>query len=105
MRTPDGEEIVEPGDYDLGDDRRLRVYLTQDETKPEDEQVEMWACTHCQPVDGVLNAILVNVIDGQMNLTQDETGEFRMSLTEAGTDRVKAMIRDRAEGDDEGGAP
>jgi hypothetical protein len=96
MRTDDGEEIVEPGDYDLGDDRTLRVYLTQDD----DEQVHMWACTHCQEVDGMLNAILVNVIDGQMSLKQKESGEFFMSITPAGTDRVKGLIEDLADSDD-----
>lgn len=35
MRNEDDEEIIEPGDYDLGDDRRLRVYLTRDD----DEQL------------------------------------------------------------------
>jgi len=88
MRNEEGEEIIEPGDYDLGDDRRLRVYLTQND----DEQIHMWACTHCQEVDGVLNAILTTVIDGQMALTQDADGEFRLSMTQAGIDRVKNMI-------------
>lgn len=48
MRTDDGEEIVEPGDYELTDGRSLRVYLTQDA----DETVHMWAGTYCQEVDG-----------------------------------------------------
>lgn len=98
MRTEDGEEIVEPGYYDLGEGQTLRVYLTQDD----DEQIHMWACTHCQEVDGVLNGILTLVLDGQMTLRQDDEGQFFMSMTEAGTDRVKNMIRDLADSTDDG---
>lgn len=97
MRTDEGDEIVEPGDYDLGDDRTLRVWLTQDD----DERVEMWTCTHCQKVDGVLNALLVSVIDGQMETRQDENGEFKFSITPAGVDRVKAMLDGLGDGQDD----
>lgn len=89
MRTEEGDEIIEPGDYDLGEDRTLRVYLTEDEN----DTVHMWACTHCREVDGVTNALLVGAIDGLYNVTQDEHGEFRLSLTTAGEEAAKALIQ------------
>lgn len=98
MRTDEGEEIIEPGDYDI-DGTRLRVYLTEDE----DEQVHMWACTHCQEVDGITSAILTNVIDGRMTIRQTESGEFQMSMTQAGIDQAKHLIEnltDREDDDD-----
>lgn len=103
MRTEDGDEIIEPGVYDLGDDRRLHIFITG----PEDD-LKMWACSvydHgpfcrlCQEVDGVLNACLVNVIDGRMECSQDQRGEFRFKVTKAGEDAVRAMIVDIGEGD------
>lgn len=87
MRTDEGDEIIEPGDYDL-DGKTLRVYLTQDE----EGDRTMWACTHCQEVDGITNGLLLNVIDGTLLTTQDESGEFNFQMTEAGKDRVKSML-------------
>ncbi len=89
MRTEEGDEIIDPGDYDLGEGQRLRVYVMQDE----EENLTMWACTHCQEVDGVMNALLVGVIDGQYNLMQSDTGEFALSLTEAGEAAAKALLQ------------
>ena len=98
MRTEDGDEIVEPGDYDMGDGQRLRVYLTEDD---EGERA-MWACTHCQEVDGVLNSILVGALDGLFGISQDESGEFQIRLTEAGLDSAKRLIKHLTE-EPEGG--
>jgi hypothetical protein len=93
MRTEEGDEIIEPGDYELSDERTLRVYLTKDA----DETLHMWACTHCQEVDGVTNALLVGVIDGTFDVTQDDSGEFRLGITKAGEDAVKALFQRMAD--------
>jgi hypothetical protein len=106
MRTEEGEEIVDPGIYDLGDDRRLHVFITGTPEHP-----KMWACSvydHgpfcrlCQEVDGTLNALLVNVLDGRMTCRQDAEGEFQFKLTQAGTDAVRSMLRRNAEPEGEG---
>lgn len=92
MRTEDGDEIIEPGIYDLGEDRKLHVSIAGG---------KLWACSvydHgpmcrlCQEVDGVLNACLVNVIDGRMTCRQDGDGEFQFKVTRAGEDAVRAML-------------
>lgn len=88
MRTDEGDEVIEPGEYELADGRALRVYLTQDD----DGQLHLWACTHCQEVDGVTNGLLLNVIDGRMDIDQDETGEFQLKMTQAGIDVVENLI-------------
>lgn len=95
MRTDEGDEIVEPGAYDLGSSR-LHVWLTRDDA----DVVQMWACTdehpdsfcaRCQEVDGVLNALFVHVIDGLIECTQLASGEFQFRLTQAGKDAVRRM--------------
>jgi hypothetical protein len=102
MKTEDGDEIVEPGEYDLGDGRTLHVFLTG----TEEIGYRMWACTaydhgphcrRCQEVDGVLNALLVNVLDGQMTCRQrPDDAEFLFHVTKAGEDAVRAMLRRNA---------
>jgi len=102
MRTEDGDEIIEPGVYDLGEGRKLHVFITGVEG-----DYKLWACSvydHgpfcrlCQEVDGGLNACLVNVLDGRMECQQDAKGEFCFKVTKAGEDAVRAMI-DRPEND------
>lgn len=97
MKTDDGDEIIEPGMYDLGEGKTLHVFLSGNE----DIDYRMWACTAydhgpmCrldQEVDGVLNALLVNVIDGRMTCRQDQDGQFQFRVTQAGKDAVKSMI-------------
>lgn len=99
MRTEDDDEIIEPGTYDLSNGRKLHVWIV-----PESETV-LWACSvydHgplcrlCQPVDEMLNACLVNVIDGRFECDQDQDGEFRFKVTKAGEDAVRAMLSDGA---------
>ncbi len=99
MRTDDGDEIIEPGTYELSNGRTLHVWIGGTEDEP-----ELWACSvydHgpfcrlCQEVDGTLNALLVNVLDGRMECDQSPDGEFRFKVTKAGEDAVRAMI-DRA---------
>lgn len=108
MRTEDGEEIIEPGVYDLGDDRSLYVFLTGRQLQPAAD-VQMWACmAHtaglrcdlCQEVDGMLNAMLLNVIDGRMDTRQDPDGEFQFRMTRAGNDAVRAMVKLPPDGKD-----
>lgn len=91
MKTEEGDEIVEPGVYELEDDRRLHVWISGD---------DLWACCvydHgpfcrlCQRVDGMLNALLVNVLDGHMICRQGPDGEFSFQMTKAGMDAVRAM--------------
>jgi hypothetical protein len=99
MRTEDGDEIIEPGEYDLSEGRTLRVWLGGVEGDR-----ELWACSMhdhgpfcrlCQRVDGVLNACLINVIDGQMVCSQrPEDGEFLFQVTRAGFDAVRAMAKE-----------
>lgn len=90
MRTEEGDEVIEPGEYELADGRVLRVYLTEDA----EEHMHLLACTHCQEVDGITNGLLVNVIDGRMDIAQGETGEFQLKMTQAGVDALKGMIGD-----------
>lgn len=97
MRTEEGDEIIEPGDYELDGGRRLRVYVTQDD----DEELHLWACTHCQEIDGMTNGLLVGVIDGNFDIRQDAAGEFQLRLTDAGTDAAKALIQRLATGEPE----
>lgn len=101
MRTEDGDEIIEPGVYELDDDKRLHVWITGG------DEPQMWACCvydHgpfcrlCQPVDGLLNACLTNVIDGRFTCSQKSDGEFEFSITQAGKDAVRAMAREDFDG-------
>lgn len=94
MRTENGDEVIEPGAYDLGDGKMLHVWVGGTE-----EQPELWATTFGQEVDGILNAMLLNVIDGQMECSQDEDGEFRFKVTQAGMDKVRHMITRTADDD------
>lgn len=102
MRTEDGDEIIEPGTYDLSSGRTLHIWIVGAEDEP-----EMWACSvydHgpfcrlCQRVDGVLNACLVNVLDGRMECDQDAEGGFRFKMTPAGIDAVHTMLDRSTEG-------
>lgn len=97
MRTEDGEEIVKPDEYGIDGGRTLHVFLTGTEASG----YRMWACTAydhgpmcrlCQEVDGVLNACLVNVLDGRMTCRQGPDGEFSFHVTQAGRDAVRAMV-------------
>jgi hypothetical protein len=101
MRTEDDDEIITPGTYDLGGDRKLHVFITGT-----DDDLKMWACCAydhgphcrlCQEVDGILNACLLNVIDGRFTCSQDADGEFKFKVTKAGEDAVRAMIQDSTE--------
>lgn len=98
MKTDDGDEIIEPGDYDLGDGKTLHVIITGSE----DIGFKLWACTAydhgpmCrldQEVDAMLNACLCNVLDGRMTCRQNQDGEFAFKVTKAGEDAVKTMIK------------
>jgi hypothetical protein len=97
MRTEDGDEIIEPGIYDLGGDRTLHVFLTG----TDEHSLKLWACSvydhgpHCrlcQEVDEIMNGCLLNVIDGRMECAQDPDGEFEFKMTQAGFDAVRRMI-------------
>jgi hypothetical protein len=101
MRTSDGDEIISPGVYDLGNDRRLHVFLTG----TDEIGRKLWACCvydHgpfcrlCQEVDDALNALLLNVVDGRMGCRQEPGGEFKFKVTQAGLDAVRAMIERNA---------
>ena len=103
MKTDDGEEIIEPDVYELGGGRRLHVFMTGVEG-----DYKLWACTAydhgpfcrlCEVVDDVLNACLLNVLDGRMDCQQTPDGEFRFRVTAAGRDAVKAMIKRSPPGD------
>lgn len=106
MRDDDDNEIIEPGDYDLGEGQTLHVWIRRsDYVDP-----SMWACTaydhgplcrRCQEVDGTTNACLLAVIDGMMKIRQNpDTAEFEFSVTTAGEDRVRNLIREL--GDEDG---
>lgn len=93
---PDANPIIAPGDYELSDGRTLHVWTGGSEDEP-----ALWACSlndHgpfcrlCQLVDGVLDACLINVIDGRLECRQEANGEFRFKVTEAGEDALRAMI-------------
>lgn len=97
------EQGVTPGSYRLNNERTLHVWLGGTEDEP-----LLWACSvydHgpmcrlCQEVDGMLNACLVNVLDGRMECDQDANGNFHFKVTPAGADALKAMIK-RAAGDE-----
>lgn len=103
MKTEDGDEIIEPGEYDLGDGKTLHAFLTG--TK--EVGYKLWACAAydhgpmcrlCQEVDDVLNACLINVLDGRMTCRQDADGRFEFKVTKAGEDAVRNMI-ERADDD------
>lgn len=90
------DEIIQPGTYELNNGHTLHVWISGTEDEP-----EMWACQvydHgpmcrlCQEVDGVLNACLLNAIDGRMECDQDQDGQFRFKVTKAGEDAVRNMI-------------
>jgi hypothetical protein len=98
MKTEDGDEIIDPGDYDLGDNTTLHVFFTGND----EVGYKLWACAAydhgpfcrlCKEVDGMLNALLINVIDGRMTLRQDQDGEFQFRMTAAGNDAVRSMIK------------
>lgn len=97
MRTEEGDEIIEPGEYELPNGNTLHVWITGSES----DEPKLWACQvydHglfcrlCKEVDGALNACLVNVLDGRMECDQDQDGEFRFKVTQAGVDAVRTML-------------
>lgn len=96
--SDDSDEIIAPGDYELNNGRTLHVWIGGT-----DEAPELWACSvydHgpfcrlCQGVDGLLNACLVNVLDGRLECDQDQDGQFRFKVTPAGIDAVRSMIQE-----------
>lgn len=105
MRTEDGDEIITPDDYDLGDGKTLHVWITGDGT----ENAEMWACCApdhgpfcrlCQPVDGTTNALLIAVIDGNLEIQQDADGGFLLKITKAGEHMVRNLMIDLDPGEE-----
>lgn len=97
MRDENGEEIIDPGVYDV-DGKTLHVFLTG----TEEIGHRLWACMAsdhgpmcrlCCEVDGMMNACLVNVLDGRMVCRQNADGEFQFRVTRAGADAVQAMVK------------
>ncbi len=56
-------------------------------------------CRLCQPVDGTMNALLQNVVDGLMIVKQGPGGEFLFKVTPQGEAQVKRMIERNAKDD------
>lgn len=97
MRMENGDELIEPGEYDLGEHRKLRVFFVGSKETGR----KLWACAAydhgpfcrlCQEVDEVLNGCLTNVLDGRMTCRQGPDGGFSFKLTQAGFDAVRVMI-------------
>lgn len=81
--------------YELPNGKTLHRWTT-------DSTGERWACMsyghgpmcrRCQPVDGTLDALLQNAIDGYMEARQNpDTAEFEFKMTDEGNRQAAKLI-------------